>query len=144
MLNPVMEEKQINETEHFASYWQELIDNLYVFSELENQNEKLEKQNGELLSINKKLLCENERLKKRLIKLEEKIKTLGDSERTLKLAQNKSAQADKTFEEAKIKMKQMEHLKYIAETLISDYHQKTLKLQEKLNAVSMEGGDNSE
>ena len=67
--------KQMNETGYFASYWQELLDNLYVFGELENQNEKLEVQNKELLAINKKLLCENERLKKKLIRLEEKIKT---------------------------------------------------------------------
>ena len=145
MLKSVMEEtKQLDETEHFASYWQELIDNLHVFSELEDQNEKLEVQIKELLVLNKKLLYDNERLKKKLSKLEEKIKTLGDSERMLQLAQDKVDQADKTFGEAKIKMKQMEYLKVIAETLINDYHQKTLELQEKLNAVNTEGGDNSE
>lgn len=136
--------KQMNETGYFASYWQELLDNLYVFAELENQNEKLEVQNKELLAINKKLLCENERLKKKLIRLEEKIKTLGDSEMMLQSAQNKVEQADKTFEEAKIRMKQMEYLKVIAETLINDYHQKALELQEKLNAMNGKGDDNSE
>ena len=90
------------------------------------------------------LLCENERLKKKLSRLEEKIKTLGDSEMMLQSAQNKVEQADKTFEEAKIRMKQMEYLKVIAETLINDYHQKSLELQEKLNAMNGKGDDNSE
>lgn len=134
----------MSEINYFASYWQELLDNLYVFAELENQNEKLEVQNKELLAINKKLLCENERLKKKLIRLEEKIETLGDSEMMLQSAQNKVEQADKTFEEAKIRMKQMEYLKVIAETLINDYHQKALELQEKLNAMNGKGDDNSE
>ena len=134
----------MSEINNFASYWQELIDHFYILSELESQNEKLEKQNEELLAINKKVLYENERLKKKLRRLEETIQTLSNSEATLKLAQDKLNQAEKISDEAKIKIRQMEHLKSIAENLINDYYQKTMELQGKLNAMNKKGEGISE
>ena len=56
---------------------------------------------------------------------------MSDSERTLQLAEEELYQANKISDEARIQMKQAEHLKSTLEDLINDYYQKSLALQEQ-------------
>ena len=134
----------MSEINEFADYWKDLVEILETLCQLEEQNEKLLSANEELMVQVEELQGEVDELKKQLDKREKKIKTLNDSERRLKLAQNKVWQANKTSEEAKIQMKKIDHLKLIVENLISAYHQKNLELQEKLNDIDNRGGDNTE
>ena len=77
-------------------------------------------------------------MKKKLDKQEQRIKELSDSERTLQLAQEELYQANKISDEARIQMKQAEHLKSTLEDLINDYYQKSLALQEQTRKDSGE------
>ena len=122
---------QMNEIKNFADGWGVLLKLSKVVGELEIQNENLVAINREQFAEIKRLLLEIDRLRKIIEKQEQKIKDLSDSERILKLAQDKVGQANRISEEAKIQMKQVEHLKSTLEDLINDYYQKSLALQEQ-------------
>ena len=121
----------MNEIKNFADGWEVLLKLSNVVGELEIQNENLVAINREQFAEIKRLLSEIDRLQKKIEKQEQKIKDLSDSERILKLAQDKVCQANRISEEAKIQMKQAEHLKSTLEDLINDYYQKSLALQEQ-------------
>ena len=121
----------MNEIKNFADGWEVLLKLSNVVGELEIQNENLVAINREQFAEIKRLLLEIDRLRKIIEKQEQKIKDLSDSERILKLAQDKVGQANRISEEAKIQMKQVEHLKSTLEDLINDYYQKSLALQEQ-------------
>ena len=125
-----MGEIPINEIKNFAEYWQALVKAVEVISTLEMQNEKLVAINQEQFKKIKTLFAEIDKLKKKLDKQEQRIKELSDSERTLQLAEEELYQANKISDEARIQMKQAEHLKSTLEDLINDYYQKSLALQE--------------
>ena len=122
---------QMNEIKNFADGWGVLLKLSKVVGELEIQNENLVAINREQFAEIKRLLLEIDRLRKIIEKQEQKIKDLSDSERILKLAQDKVYQANRISDEAKIQMKQAEHLKSTLEDLINDYYQKSLALQEQ-------------
>lgn len=121
----------MNEIKNFADGWEVLLKLSKVVGELEIQNENLVAINREQFAEINRLLLEIDRLQKKIEKQEQKIKDLSDSERILKLAQDKVGQANRISEEAKIQMKQVEHLKSTLEDLINDYYQKSLALQEQ-------------
>ena len=121
----------MNEIKNFADGWEVLLKLSQVVGELEIQNENLVAINQEQFKKIKTLFAEIDKLKKKLDKQEQKIKDLSDSERILKLAQDKVYQANRISDEAKIQMKQVEHLKSTLEDLINDYYQKSLALQEQ-------------
>ena len=121
----------MNEIKNFADGWEVLLKLSKVVGELEIQNENLVAINREQFAEINRLLLEIDRLQKKIEKQEQKIKDLSDSERILKLAQDKVGQANRISEEAKIQMKQVEHLKSTLEELINDYYQKSLALQEQ-------------
>ena len=133
-----MGEIPINEIKNFAEYWQALVKAVEVISTLEMQNEKLVAINQEQFKKIKTLFAEIDKLKKKLDKQEQRIKELSDSERTLQLAQEELYQANKISDEARIQMKQAEHLKSTLEDLINDYYQKSLALQEQTRKDSGE------
>ena len=121
----------MNEIKNFADGWEVLLKLSNVVGELEIQNENLVAINREQFAEINRLLLEIDRLQKKIEKQEQKIKDLSDSERILKLAQDKVYQANRISDEAKIQMKQAEHLKSTLEDLINDYYQKSLALQEQ-------------
>ena len=129
---------QMNEIKNFADGWGVLLKLSKVVGELEIQNENLVAINREQFAEIKRLLLEIDRLRKIIEKQEQKIKDLSDSERILKLAQDKVYQANRISDEAKIQMKQAEHLKSTLEDLINDYYQKSLALQEQTRKDSGE------
>ena len=133
-----MGEIPINEIKNFAEYWQALVKAVEVISTLEMQNEKLVAINQEQFKKIKTLFAEIDKLKRKLDKQEQRIKELSDSERTLQLAQEELYQANKISDEARIQMKQAEHLKSTLEDLINDYYQKSLALQEQTRKDSGE------
>ncbi|MBQ5562015.1 MAG: hypothetical protein IIT39_01330, partial [Clostridia bacterium] len=110
---------QMNEIKNFADGWGVLLKLSKVVGELEIQNENLVAINREQFAEIKRLLLEIDRLRKIIEKQEQKIKDLSDSERILKLAQDKVYQANRISDEAKIQMKQAEHLKSTLEDLIN-------------------------
>jgi len=122
---------QMNEIKNFADGWGVLLKLSKVVGELEIQNENLVAINREQFAEIKRLLLEIDRLRKIIEKQEQKIKDLSDSERILKLAQDKVYQANRISDEAKIQMKQAEHLKSTLEDLINDYYQRSLAFQEQ-------------
>ena len=122
---------QMNEIKNFADGWGVLLKLSKVVGELEIQNENLVAINREQFAEIKRLLLEIDRLRKIIEKQEQKIKDLSDSERILKLAQDKVYQANRISDEAKIQMKQAEHLKSTREDLINDYYQRSLAFQEQ-------------
>ena len=122
---------QMNEIKNFADGWEVLLKLSNVVGELEIQNENLVAINREQFAEIKRLLLEIDRLRKIIEKQEQKIKDLIDSERILKLAQDKVYQANRISDEAKIQMKQAEHLKSTLEDLINDYYQRSLAFQEQ-------------
>ncbi|MBQ5564339.1 MAG: hypothetical protein IIT39_13270 [Clostridia bacterium] len=126
-----MGEIPINEIKNFAEYWQALVKAVEVISTLEMQNEKLVAINQEQFKKIKTLFAEIDKLKKKLDKQEQRIKELSDSERTLQLAEEELYQANKISDEARIQMKQAEHLKSTLEDLINDYYQRSLAFQEQ-------------
>ena len=128
----------INEIKNFAEYWQALVKAVEVISTLEMQNEKLVAINQEQFKKIKTLFAEIDKLKRKLDKQEQRIKELSDSERTLQLAEEELYQANKISDEARIQMKQAEHLKSTLEDLINDYYQKSLALQEQTRKDSGE------
>lgn len=121
----------MNEIKNFADGWGVLLKLSKVVGELEIQNENLVAINREQFAEIKRLLLEIDRLRKIIEKQEQKIKDLSDSERILKLAQDKVYQANRISDEAKIQMKQAEHLKSTLEDLINDYYQRSLAFQEQ-------------
>ena len=121
----------MNEIKNFADGWEVLLKLSQVVGELEIQNENLVAINQEQFKKIKTLFAEIDKLKKKLDKQEQRIKELSDSERTLQLAQEELYQANKISDEARIQMKQAEHLKSTLEDLINDYYQKSLALQEQ-------------
>ena len=128
----------MNEIKNFADGWEVLLKLSKVVGELEIQNENLVAINREQFAEIKRLLLEIDRLRKIIEKQEQKIKDLSDSERILKLAQDKVYQANRISDEAKIQMKQAEHLKSTLEDLINDYYQRSLALQEQTRKVDGE------
>ena len=133
-----MGEIPINEIKNFAEYWQALVKAVEVISTLEMQNEKLVAINQEQFKKIKTLFAEIDKLKRKLDKQEQRIKELSDSERTLQLAEEELYQANKISDEARVQMKQAEHLKSTLEDLINDYYQKSLALQEQTRKDSGE------
>lgn len=121
----------MNEIKNFAEGWEVLLKLSKVVGELEIQNENLLAVNREQFAEIKKLLLEIERLQKKIEKQEQKIKDLSDSDKILKLAQDKVYQANRISDEAKIQMQQVENLKSTLEDLINDYYQRSLALQEQ-------------
>lgn len=128
----------MNEIKNFADGWEVLLKLSKVVGELEIQNENLVAINQEQFKKIKTLFAEIDKLKKKLDKQEQRIKELSDSERTLQLAQEELYQANKISDEARIQMKQAEHLKSTLEDLINDYYQKSLALQEQTRKDSGE------
>lgn len=128
----------MNEIKNFADGWEVLLKLSNVVGELEIQNENLVAINQEQFKKIKTLFAEIDKLKKKLDKQEQRIKELSDSERTLQLAQEELYQANKISDEARIQMKQAEHLKSTLEDLINDYYQKSLALQEQTRKDSGE------
>ena len=128
----------MNEIKNFADGWEVLLKLSQVVGELEIQNENLVAINQEQFKKIKTLFAEIDKLKKKLDKQEQRIKELSDSERTLQLAQEELYQANKISDEARIQMKQAEHLKSTLEDLINDYYQKSLALQEQTRKDSGE------
>ena len=128
----------MNEIKNFADGWEVLLKLSKVVGELEIQNEDLVAINQEQFKKIKTLFAEIDKLKKKLDKQEQRIKELSDSERTLQLAQEELYQANKISDEARIQMKQAEHLKSTLEDLINDYYQKSLALQEQTRKDSGE------
>ena len=128
----------MNEIKNFADGWEVLLKLSQVVGELEIQNENLVAINQEQFKKIKTLFAEIDKLKKKLDKQEQRIKELSDSERTLRLAQEELYQANKISDEARIQMKQAEHLKSTLEDLINDYYQKSLALQEQTRKDSGE------
>lgn len=122
---------QMNEIKDFADGWGVLLKLSKVVGELEIQNENLIAINREQFAEIKRLLLEIDKLRKIIEKQEQKIKDLNDSEKILKVAQDKVYQANRISDEAKVQMKQVEHLKSTLEDLINDYYQKSLALQEQ-------------
>ena len=122
---------QMNEIKNFADGWGVLLKLSKVVGELEIQNENLVAINREQFAEIKRLLLEIDRLRKIIEKQEQKIKDLNDNEKILKLAQDKVYQANRISDEAKIQMKQAEHLKSTLEDLINDYYQRSLAFQEQ-------------
>ena len=121
----------MNEIKNFTDGWEVLLKLSKVVGELEIQNENLVAINQEQFKKIKTLLAEIEKLKKKLDKQEQRIKELSDSERTFQLAQEELYQANKISDEARVQMKQAEHLKSTLEDLINDYYQKSIALQEQ-------------